>query len=300
MKRASTCREFGCGRFLFSSRCAPINNALYLRKLKDTTKIEWLQDAWVRNEEAMTPGTHRLDSSVNWDSDSQRKFWNAWDTQHLQTVGEETRRRNDEVLGLISSLNLERPRILEIGCGNGWLAERLLSFGPVSGVDIADAAIQEARRRIPSAEFHIGNILEMDLPHNSFDVVVTLETLSHVADQPKLIGVIANLLRDRGYLILTTQNRSIYMRNSRIAPAPEGQLRRWVTMHELRRLLSGQFECLRSGTVEPGGNRGLLGVVNSVKVTSFLSRIFSKERVVRAKERLGLGQTLVMLARKRR
>jgi hypothetical protein len=52
--------------------------------------------------------------------------------------------------------------------------------------------------------------------------------------------------------------------------------------------------------VEPGGNRGLLRVVNSVKVTSFLSRIFSKERVVRAKERLGLGQTLVMLARKRR
>jgi hypothetical protein len=68
----------------------------------------------------------------------------------------------------------------------------------------------------------------------------------------------------------------------------------------LRRLLSGRFDCLRSNTVEPGGNRGLLRVVNSVKLTSFLSRIFSNERVVRAKERLGLGQTLVMLARKRR
>jgi hypothetical protein len=45
----------------------------------------------------MSPGTHRLDSSVDWDSNSQRKFWNAWDTQHLQTVGEETRRRGDEV-----------------------------------------------------------------------------------------------------------------------------------------------------------------------------------------------------------
>ena len=99
----------------------PINNALYRSKFKETTKIE----------EAMSPGTHRLDSSVNWDSDSQRKFWNAWDMQHLQTVGEETRRWGDEVPGLISSLNLERPRILEIGCGNGCLAERLLSFGPV-------------------------------------------------------------------------------------------------------------------------------------------------------------------------
>jgi 2-polyprenyl-3-methyl-5-hydroxy-6-metoxy-1,4-benzoquinol methylase len=258
------------------------------------------QDARVRNEVLMSPGTHRLDSNVNWDADSQRKFWNAWDTQHLQTVAEESRRRRDEVLTLFSWLNLERPRILEIGCGNGWLAEQLLSFGPITGVDIADKAIQEARRRVSSAEFHSGNILEMRLPHNSFDVVVTLETFSHVADQPQLIEVIANLLRDRGYLILTTQNRSIYMRNSRIVPPAEGQLRRWVTMQELRRLLSGRFDCLRSGTVEPGGNRGLLRVVNSVKLTSFLSRIFSNERVVRAKERLGLGQTLVMLARKRR
>jgi len=170
--------------------------------LKKTTKIE----------EAVRERIGWILVSTGTPTASQRKFWNAWDTQRLQTVGEETRRRGDEVLGLISSLNLERPRILEIACGNGWLAERLLSFGPVTGVDIADAAIQEARRGVPSAEFHSGNILEMGLPHNSFDVVVTLETFSHVADQPKLIEVIANLLRDRGYLILTTQNRSIYTR----------------------------------------------------------------------------------------
>jgi SAM-dependent methyltransferase len=248
----------------------------------------------------MSPGTHRLDSSVNWDSDSQRKFWNAWDTQHLQTVGEETRRRGDEVLGLISSLNLERPRILEIGCGNGWLAERLLSFGPVTGVDIADAAIQEARRRVPSAEFHSGNILEMGLPHNSFDVVVTLETFSHVADQPKLIEVIANLLRDRGYLILPTQNRSIYMRKQSHCTSTRRSVAALGDDAGIAAAVVGPCECLRSGAVERGGNLGLLGVVNSVKVTSFLSRIFSKERVVRAKERLGLGQTLVVLARKRR
>ena len=247
----------------------------------------------------MSPGTHRLDSSVNWDSDSQRKFWNAWDTQHLQTVGEETRRRGDEVFGLISSLNLERPRILEIGCGNGWLTERLLSFGPVTGVDIADAAIQEARRRVPSAEFHSGNILEMGLPHNSFDVVVTLETFSHVADQPKLIEVIANLLRDRGYLILPTQNRSIYMRKQSHCTSTRRSVAALGDDAGIAAAVVGLCECLRSGAVERGGNLGPLGVVNSVKVTSFLSRIFSKERVVRAKERLGLGQTLVMLARKR-
>jgi len=124
-----------------SARDATNQQCLVSQKFKENDK----------NRGSMSLGTRRLDSSVNWDSDSQRKFWNAWDTQRLQTVGEETRRRGDEVLGLISSLNLERPRILEIACGNGWLAERLLSFGPVTGGDIADAAIQEARRRVPSA-----------------------------------------------------------------------------------------------------------------------------------------------------
>jgi SAM-dependent methyltransferase len=248
----------------------------------------------------MSPGARGLDSNVNWDNESQRKFWNAWDIQHLQTVSEETLRRGNEALSIISSLNLQQPRILEIGCGNGWLAERLLSFGPVTGVDIADAAIQEARRKVPSGQFFSGDILEMSLPHNSFDVLVTLETFSHVSSQPQFIEVIANLLSEGGHLILTTQNRNIYMRNSRVAPPPEGQLRRWVTMPELRALLSVRFECLRSYTVEPSGNRGVLRVVNSRKVTSFLSRIFSRERIIRAKERLGFGQTLVVLARKRR
>ena len=67
----------------------------------------------------MSPRAHRLDSSIDWDFCIQRSFWNAWDTQYLQTIHVETRRRGNEVLGLISSLNLERPRILEIGCGNG-------------------------------------------------------------------------------------------------------------------------------------------------------------------------------------
>ena len=218
----------------------------------------------------MSPRAHRLDSSIDWDFSSQRRFWNAWDTQHLQTIDEETRSRGNEVLGLSSPLNLERPRILEIGCGNGWLAERLVSFGPVTGVDIADQAIQQARLRVPCAEFHSGDILEMSLPHDSFDLVVTLETLSHVGKQPQFIEVIANVLRDRGYLILTTQNRRIYIRNRWVAPPAEGQLRRWVTMQELRWLLSARFECLRCCTVEPGGNRGLLRVANSAKLTSLL------------------------------
>jgi hypothetical protein len=56
----------------------------------------------------MTPNPRGLDSNVNWDKESQRKFWNEWDIQHLQTISEETLRRGNEVLSILSSLNLRQ------------------------------------------------------------------------------------------------------------------------------------------------------------------------------------------------
>jgi hypothetical protein len=72
-------------------------NALYRRNLKKREKSKGCK----------VPG-----SSVNWDSDSQRKFWNAG----IRSTCKPSARKPGawaEVLGLVSSLNLERPRILE-------------------------------------------------------------------------------------------------------------------------------------------------------------------------------------------
>jgi SAM-dependent methyltransferase len=245
--------------------------------------------------------TQPLDSSKDWDSDTQRKFWNSWDTQHLQetTIGREGQRRGQVVMGLLRSLSLKRPRILEVGCGNGWLAQQLVAIGPLTGVDIADAAIEEARRGVPGAQFHAGDVRDLNLPSGSFDVIVTLETFSHVPDQRQFIEVLASLLSDRGHLILTTQNRSVYMRNSHIRPPAEGQLRHWVTRRELHALLSPYFVCLRSFTIEPSGDCGILRIVNSHKLNAALSRLVSKAVITRMKEYSGFGQTLVAVAQKR-
>lgn len=250
----------------------------------------------------ITHEAHRLDSTTQWSTESQRAFWNSWDAEHLvhnQVVDRESRRRGDEAINLIASLHLNRPRILEIGCANGWLAELLVAFGPVTGVDIADSAIAEAQKKVPSAEFHAGDIFEMDFPRKSFDVVVTLETFSHVRSQPQFVKLLSELLNDRGYLIVTTQNRSIYMRNSRVQAPLEGQIRRWVTRSELRAVTAPYFECLRSYTIEPCGDLGILRFINSRKLTTYFSRIFSTQGITRTKERLHFGQTLVLLARKR-
>jgi len=104
---------------------------------------------------------------------------------------------------------------------------------------------------------------------------------SHVTDQRRFIEIAAELLDNGGHLILTTQNRTVNLRNSRIKAPAEGQLRRWRTKKDLRALLSPRFECLQLFTIEPSGDLGFLRIVNSRMLNAALTRVFSEQRVIR-------------------
>jgi len=231
--------------------------------------------------------------------DQQRTWWNSWDQKHLRTLGRETLRRGDTALSLLQSLDLNQPHILEVGCGNGWLSERLIEFGHVTGVDIADSAIDDAKRRVPNGTFFTGDFCSLHLPLAHFDVALTLETLSHVPDQMTFVRCLAAVLKPKGHLIVLTQNRVVYSRRSDIDPQGVGQIRRWVTMRELRSLLAPHFEVKRAFTIQPSGHNGFLRAVNSARVNRALALVISRSTLESLKERAGLGQTLVVLAQLR-
>lgn len=57
----------------------------------------------------------------------QQQFWD-WHWQNLEerkVLNDWTERRAREIFRLIQGLHLERPRILDMGCGQGWFTERL-------------------------------------------------------------------------------------------------------------------------------------------------------------------------------
>ncbi|EHK52505.1 methyltransferase domain-containing protein, partial [Allomesorhizobium alhagi] len=120
---------------------------------------------------------------------------------------------------------------------------------------------------------------------------------SHVADQPSFVRKLASHLRPGGHLMLATQNRFVLERFNRISPPAPGQLRRWVSRHELRRLLTPEFEVLELFSVSPKANRGFMRLVNSEKLNRPLKAIFG-DRIERLKEAMGLGWTLMALARR--
>lgn len=234
---------------------------------------------------------------------AQQRFWNEWNAKHRgagynPSIDPPTMRRRDTVLEWIRQLGLNQPRILDLGCATGWLSDQLAEFGEVVGTDIADASINEARQRYPRLRFECEDFLNSNRANGEFDIVVSLETLSHVPDQRAFIKRIRDVLKPGGYLILTTQNRLVFERRADVTPLAVGQIRRWVSPGELRRLLRDDFVIRRFATLLPEGQLGILRLVNSTGINVLLGRLVSRSSIERTKERLGFGQTIAVLARR--
>jgi 2-polyprenyl-3-methyl-5-hydroxy-6-metoxy-1,4-benzoquinol methylase len=231
----------------------------------------------------------------------QQRYWETWnasmrDPRHLN---EWTIRRAEVILEFLRSLNLDRPKILDFGCGTGWLTAMLGKFGPITGVDLAESAIATARAHCPNGTFFAGDIFKMSLPTDHFDVVVSQEVLAHVPDQLAYINRAADVLRPGGYLIITTPNKFVIDRGDIFPPQPPEHIEKWLTIGQLKRLLRSRFQVLRSRSILPMGHRGILRFVNSPKANAMLASFMSRRRIETLKEQLGLGYMLILLAQKR-
>ena len=221
--------------------------------------------------------------------DESRAFWNAWNASAREEgQGDVSRRQAEVVMQWLDGRS--DLAILDAGCGTGWMCAQLTSRGTVVGTDLADEVVERARQRVPDACFVAGDIMSVELS-GEFDVVVSLEVLSHVADQPALLGRFRDWLRPGGQLMLATQNRPVLERFNRIPPPGPGQLRRWVDRRELRRLVTDAgFYVVEMRTVSPQADHGVLRIIAK------LGRVTRTTSIL---ERLGFGWTIMLLAQLR-
>lgn len=231
--------------------------------------------------------------------ESQRIMWNAWNALCREESQDDSSLRQAMVVrNWLERLERSDLDILEVGCGAGWLSPYLVAFGKVTGTDLADELIARASLRQPDVCYVADDFLSIDLPPQGFDIVVTLEVLSHVSDQQAFLEKIAFLLRPGGILMLGTQNRPILERFMDIPPPLPGQIRRWVDRGQLEILLQQNFDILELFTVSPRGYRGFMRIVNSPMLNRLIRLAFG-DRYDRLKERLGYGWTLMAMAKLR-
>src|SRR5258706_4629499 len=110
--------------------------------------------------------------------EDQRQFWD-WHWQHSEqrkVLNDWTERRAKEILGLIQDLAMDRPRILDLGCGHGWFAERLAALGEAHGIDLSPEAIATAQARRPDISYIAGKNYYCAPPKNTFSHVGSPQT----------------------------------------------------------------------------------------------------------------------------
>lgn len=231
----------------------------------------------------------------------QQAFWDSWNARERESqIGEVSRDQKNSVLGWLEATGRTDLDIIDVGCGAGWMEPELKRFGTVTATDLSADVLSRVGARVPHVRFVPGDFMALPFEDASFDVVVTLEVLAHVADQGAFIAKISRLLRPGGLLMLATQNRPVLERhniNTIKAPAP-GQLRRWTDASELRALIEPHFEVRELFTKTPRASQGPLRLVNARPVRKFM-RALVGERFEHLKEGMGLGWTLMCLAQKR-
>jgi ubiquinone/menaquinone biosynthesis C-methylase UbiE len=99
-------------------------------------------------------------------------------------------------------------RILDAGCGEGYLSRLLASRGAtVVAVDYSEYMIRIARARTPpglSVEYHYANCENLGfLPGGSFDLIVSNMVMQDLADLCSALSEMHRLLRPRGWFILS-------------------------------------------------------------------------------------------------
>ena len=204
------------------------------------------------------------------DKETSRKetnWWDHWNTSYRSNLPPTSlpSKVGAVVLKEITSLNLTDPKILELGCSTGWLAGELTRENVrYMGCDLAPKAIALAKRKAPKGRFEATDFMLWDVSEQPFDMILSVDTIAYFRDQNTAVRKIANLLKPGGYVILTTVNPFVYSRRTDIGQPGEGQVRNWLTRSQLHRLLArNSLLPLRSWTVFPCGDKGVLRIVNS-------------------------------------
>jgi 2-polyprenyl-6-hydroxyphenyl methylase/3-demethylubiquinone-9 3-methyltransferase len=104
-------------------------------------------------------------------------------------------------------------RVLDLGCAGGFMAEGMARKGAaVTGIDPAADAVAAARSHARSSgltiRYDVGVGEALPYPDASFDAVLCVDVLEHVADLSRVLAETARVLRPGGLFLFDTINRN--------------------------------------------------------------------------------------------
>ena len=81
-------------------------------------------------------------------------------TAREASIGKVSIEQADTVFGWIRRLGRTDLKLIDVGCGAGWLCSKLAQFGEVTGTDLSDQVLARAALRAPSVKFIAGDFIK--------------------------------------------------------------------------------------------------------------------------------------------
>ena len=108
---------------------------------------------------------------------------------------------------------LDGLTLLDVGCGGGLISEPLARMGAiVTGIDASEKNIGTARAHAARGDLEIDyrctTAEDLLAAGETFDIVLSLEVVEHVADVDLFLDSCTALVRDGGAMVLATLNRT--------------------------------------------------------------------------------------------
>ncbi|MCW5795870.1 MAG: glycosyltransferase [Nitrospira sp.] len=137
-------------------------------------------------------------------------------------------------------------RMLDVGCGRGWLTNLATAYGTCEGIEPVAGVIEHARRLFPHLRFEAGTAQSvLSRPDFApYDVILCSEVIEHIPHGRKegFVAELGMLLKPDGYVILTTPRGEMWEQWKTIAP-PCQPVEDWVTEAQLRDIFTSQGFC---------------------------------------------------------
>jgi SAM-dependent methyltransferase len=228
------------------------------------------------------------------------------------------RARNDLIIWAMRRYFPDVARLLEVGCGNGFVMSGLRSAFPaaeLSGSEIFSAGLAFAAARVPSATFYQMDARQIPF-RDHFDVVGAFDVIEHIAEDEAVLAEVARALRPGGGLLLSVpQHPALWSAQDEHA----FHVRRYTASGLRRKIEAAGFEIVRTTSFvslllpmmflsrrrmrEPSAGTEIdaMGDLRQPRIVNIaLEAVMTAERsLIRAGVSFPAGGSLLVVARKR-
>lgn len=178
--------------------------------------------------------THKVEA-LEWTNELVGKFWAYYAKYRPEDYF--TNIVGDQLIEVTARFFPSGPRVLDFGCGSGFLLGKLLTQHQVCGYDWSAENIKTTSARIGQHPNLIGLYAgeKGERPVGQYDVVYLVETLEHILDSQleATLSEARSFVAEGGVIIVTTPNDENLEIDTVFCPCCEHTFHRWQHLRSL-------------------------------------------------------------------